>query len=194
MSEEQNRNNAPADQTIRVEQPNPDTAKDAANAPPREGQEPKDGRAGGDATSPQGSANGPYYGTGAYYGAPGNNGVYPPGYIPYGTQGNPYGTPGYPPGGYYPPVADTDGKNAQTFGIIALVGLFVCQLVSVIFGILAMVSAKKSRLSTGYVCSEAKVGRICGLIGLILGGIQVAMILLVIVFYIIIIATGLLMF
>lgn len=89
--------------------------------------------------------------------------------------GNQYNPNGYPPNngyGFYPPIQnqpDNAAKNAQTFGIVALIGLFFCQLLSIIFGAMAMSNAKKSAIALGHECSEARTGRICGLVGLILG-------------------------
>ena len=84
----------------------------------------------------------------------------------YGNQYNPNGY------GHYPPIydqPDSAAKNAQIFGIVSLIGLFFCQILSILFGAMAMSNAKKSAITLGRECSEAKTGRICGLVGLILG-------------------------
>ena len=125
--------------------------------------------------------NGQYYNPNGQYYNQGNNGQY---YNPngqyYNGQGNPHGNP-YANGGqfhpdsfFYPPQqTDASGKTAQTFGIIALIGLLFCQILSIVFGALALSNAKRSVMTVGYECPEAKGGRVMGLIGLILGIVQV---------------------
>lgn len=90
-----------------------------------------------------------------------------------------------PQGNFYrqPPYIDQYASSSQTFGIIALVGLFFCQILSIIFGAIAMSRAKKSEQALGYECSEAKTGRICGLIGLIFGIIAVVITVLYLIFF-----------
>lgn len=74
-----------------------------------------------------------------------------------------------PQGVYQPPVPDPKGSSAQTLGIIALIALLFCQIVSIVCGAIAMSRAKASRNLLQYETQAAKTGRICGLIGLILG-------------------------
>lgn len=114
-------------------------------------------------------------------------------YNGYGYYGDPYHQSGayYPPqnGPYYGNYVDpriqearTKATNAQTYGIIALIGLFTVGILSIIFGILSINSAKKSRMMLGYELPEAKIGRILGMISLI-----VSIALAVIVFFLVII-------
>ena len=70
-------------------------------------------------------------------------------------------------------------------------GLFICQLLSVIFGALALHNAKKSRIALGTECTEARNGRIFGMIGLIIGSIQIGLIVLGVIVLIVALIIGL---
>ncbi len=72
---------------------------------------------------------------------------------------------------YRPPQQpqDPSGSSAQLFGVLALVSIFLCIGLPIIFGAIAMHNAKRSFLELGVESSQAKAGRICGLIGLIIG-------------------------
>ncbi len=125
----------------------------------------------------QNGGNGQYYDPNGQYYNP--NGQY---YNPNGQYYHPGGNPGqfHPDSFFYPPQqTDACGKTAQTFGIIALVSLLFCQILSIIFGALAMSNAKKSVAALGFECSEAKNGRVMGLVGLIVGIVQIAAVVLV---------------
>ena len=113
-------------------------------------------------------------------------------YGPYygGYQQGGYQQGNYQQGGFFgnpfdPRMVDAQSKarSAQTFGIVALVGLFTLQILSIIFGILAMQSAKKSRMLLGYELPEAKTGRILGLVSLIISIVSIALTILVCIFY-----------
>ena len=113
----------------------------------------------------------------------------------YGTsyQQNPYyGQQGFGYDAYDPRMIEARSKasNAQTFGIIALIGLFVGTILSIIFGILAMSSAKKSTQLLGYELPEAKTGRVMGLVSLILALVGVVLAIFAILFYIIVIVAA----
>ncbi|MBQ9098362.1 MAG: hypothetical protein IJY50_02935 [Clostridia bacterium] len=83
---------------------------------------------------------------------------------------------------YQPPrPVDDHAKNAQVFGIVAVIGLFVFQVLSIVFGAMAMSQAKQSRKALGYECSEAHTGRICGTVGLIIGIISCVAIVLYVI-------------
>ena len=115
--------------------------------------------------------NGQYYNPNGQYYNP--NGQYYNG----GYQNNPYGGNGQfnPDSFFHPPVqANSNGKTAQTFGIVALVGLLFCTILSIVFGALAISNAKKSVAMTGYLSPEAKSGRIMGWIGLVGGIVSIA--------------------
>lgn len=85
---------------------------------------------------------------------------------------------------------DPKGQSAQTMGIIALVGLFFCQIVSIVCGFLAMNNAKASFQMLGYESGPAKTGKICGMIGLILGALSVVISLLYAVLMIVLMVLG----
>lgn len=71
--------------------------------------------------------------------------------------------------------------TALVCGILSIVGLFVCAFIGLPLGIVAMVSASKAerRIQTGEAdpsgLGSAKAGRVCGLIGIILNSIGLAL-------------------
>ena len=81
-----------------------------------------------------------------------------------------------------PNRCDAKGSSSQVFGILSLVALCFCQLLSIVFGAIAIAQSKTSRKALSYECSEAKTGRICGLIGLIIGAISVLFTVAMIIF------------
>ena len=109
--------------------------------------------------------------SGYQYGNPGQNSY---GQNPYGQ--NPYGQPPYS----YPsqPIASNNAKNCFTMGLLSIVCIFVMQILSIIFGALALNYAKKSKIEMGYECPDAKNGRLMGLIGLIIGSILTGLVVL----------------
>lgn len=130
--------------------------------------------------NPYGTQGNPY---GNPYGAQGN---------PYGTQGNPYGNPYGAQGnpyGYRPPIhfqmgPDDNARSCHTMGLLAVIFLFFSQILSIIFGAIALNYAKKSFNALGYECPEMKSGRTMGKVGLIVGSILTG---LVVLFYIIVV-------
>ena len=147
----------------------------------------------GDPYGTQGNPYGNPYGTqgnpyGNPYGTQGN-----PYGNPYGAQGNPYGNPygtqGNPYGSYRPPIyfqagPDDNARSCHTMGLLAVVFLFFSQILSIIFGAIALNYAKKSFNALGYECPEMRSGRTMGKVGLIIGSILTG---LVIFFYIIVV-------
>jgi ABC-type phosphate/phosphonate transport system permease subunit len=126
----------------------------------------------------QGNANqngDQYYNPNGQYYNP--NGQY---YNPNGQYYNPNNGGQFNPDSFFNPYQrqDSCGKTAQTFGIVALVGILFCWPLAIIFGALAMSNAKRSAAALRYECPEAKTGRIMGLIGLILGIAQAAIVVL----------------
>ena len=109
--------------------------------------------------------------SGYQYGNPGQNSY---GQNPYGQ--NPYGQPPYS----HPsqPIASNNAKNCFTMGLLSIVCIFVMQILSIIFGALALNYAKKSKIEMGYECPDAKNGRLMGLIGLIIGSILTGLVVL----------------
>ena len=125
----------------------------------------------------------PYGTQGNPYGAQGN---------PYGTQGNPYGAPynGFPPI-FYQAGPDDNARSCHTMGLLSVIFLFISQILSIIFGALALSYAKKSYRALGYECPEMKSGRTMGKVGLIIGSILTGFMLLIyIVGFIILFSSG----
>lgn len=78
-----------------------------------------------------------------------------------------YTPPAYGPNSY---KAIKDASSAQTLGIVGLiVSLVCCPLIGIILGIIAISRAKSASMALGYVPTEAKTGRICGIIAIVLG-------------------------
>lgn len=66
--------------------------------------------------------------------------------------------------------ANKEASTAQTLGIVGLVvSLICCALAGIILGILAISRAGKAKNLLGYESPEAKTGRICGIVAIILG-------------------------
>ena len=123
-----------------------------------------------------------------------------PGQNPYGAygQGNPYGQNPYGqnpygqyPYGQYPygypqqPVTNNNAKNCFTMGLLSVVFIFLMQILSIVFGALALNYAKKAQNEMGYECPDVKNGRLMGLIGLIVGSIITGIVIFVILLEII---------
>ncbi len=74
-----------------------------------------------------------------------------------------------------PPVNNTahanqEASTAQTLGIVGLImSVVCCALIGVVLGILAINRASNAKNLLGYETSEAKTGRICGIIAIVLG-------------------------
>lgn len=65
-------------------------------------------------------------------------------------------------------------RTAQTLGIVALViSLVLLPPVGIVLGILAIARARAAKRSLGYEISEARVGRICGIIAIVVGGVSI---------------------
>lgn len=105
---------------------------------------------------------------------------------PQGTNNTFYTQPGY-----YPPISDPQGDSSQTLGIVALVCLFFCQIVSIVCGAIAISRAKASRALLGFETQSSKVGRICGILALVFGILSVAVVLFYIAIWVIIVIVGL---
>ena len=115
---------------------------------------------------------------------------------PYGTQGNPYGNPygaqGDPYGAYRPPIyfqagPDDNARSCHTMGLLSVIFLFFSQILSIIFGAIALNYAKKSFQALGYECPEMKSGRTMGKVGLIVGSILTGLSLVIVLIYIIVV-------
>ena len=146
------------------------------------------------------------YGNSAPYGQAQNPyGQNPYAQSPYGQSSytqNPYGQPGdaqnpyaqnpyaQSPYGQFPytPPQDPKGNTAQTLGIIALISIMFCQLLSIVLGAIAMSQAKQSLTMLQYESSPAKNGRVCGLIAVIIGALSVGFTL----FFVMLMVIGLL--
>ncbi len=92
----------------------------------------------------------------------------------------------YDPSGAYmqPTTINQHAASAQTLGVIALIlSFFVCPLVGLILGVMAMNRAKKSTAELGFECAEAKTGRICGLIGVIISSLALLITLVLLAIY-----------
>lgn len=145
----------------------------------------------GQAQNPQGAYTQNPYGQNPYTQNPYGQSPYgqnPYGQNPYGQ--NPYAQDGqnpYNPYGQFPyvPPQDSKGNTAQTLGIIALISIMFCQLLSIILGAIAMANAKQSAMMLQYESSPAKNGRVCGLVAVIIGALSTGATLLFTVFIII---------
>jgi len=83
---------------------------------------------------------------------------------------------------FYKPVTPIDNNaieankhasSSQTLGIVALiVSLVCCPLVGIILGIIAISKASKAKNLIGEEPSEARTGRICGIIAIVLGALS----------------------
>ena len=64
-------------------------------------------------------------------------------------------------------------KNSQTLAIVALIlAVVCCPLAGLIMGIIALNGAKASRNLLGFEAPEAKAGRACGIIAIVLGALS----------------------
>ncbi|MBR2010209.1 MAG: hypothetical protein IKA06_00465 [Clostridia bacterium] len=85
----------------------------------------------------------------------------------------------YQSGQFYTPVTPIDStamqanqsaSSSQTLGIVGLIiSLICCPLIGIILGIIAISKASTAKSLLGHEPSEAKTGRICGIIAIILG-------------------------
>jgi hypothetical protein len=133
-----------------------------------------DGRPGEGTTEPPGGHGQPppappggYQQPGGYPTAPGQ----PPGGYP-GPPGQ-YGQYGYGPGGYYPPVAQTE-PSATAALVIAIAGFFICAPVGAIVAwVLANSAEKKIQASGGRLTGldQARAARIIAIVELVLTGL-----------------------
>lgn len=83
---------------------------------------------------------------------------------------------------FYKPVTPIDNNaieaskhasSSQTLGIVALiVSLVCCPLVGIILGIIAISKASKAKNLIGEEPSEARTGRVCGIVAIVLGAIS----------------------
>ena len=64
--------------------------------------------------------------------------------------------------------SDPAGNSSLVLGIIALVALSFCHIVSIICGIIAVSRARDSRMFLRMETSAARAGRICGIISIVL--------------------------
>lgn len=124
--------------------------------------------------------------------APSGPGAPPPGYGPPGAgappPGNPYGAPNaYPPQGYgpsggmYPPpgMKPHRGGAVLTLGILGLVVCVICGIIAWVMGNSDIREMQAGVMDpSGY--SQTNAGRICGMIGTILGSVGVVIYLIVI--------------
>ena len=81
-----------------------------------------------------------------------------------------------------PPINQTwnnqpafDASSAQTQGIVALVlAVLGCNLIALIIGILAVSKAGNIARTAGYMPPEARTGRICGIIAIVIAALYIA--------------------
>lgn len=97
----------------------------------------------------------------------------------FNQQGN-YQQQNYQPqGGYYQPQnGNNDGQSKATvslvLGICSIVTCCCYGIVGIICGVLAIIFAKQStEMNGGIELSNAKAGRICGIVGLVLGSLYI---------------------
>ena len=82
-----------------------------------------------------------------------------------------------------PPINQTwnnqpapDASSAQTQGIVALVlAVLGCNLIALIIGILAITKAGNIARTAGYMPPEARTGRICGIIAIVIAGLYIVL-------------------
>ena len=72
------------------------------------------------------------------------------------------------------PAEDRNGRNAQIVGIIAIIASGVlCPLAGLILALVGLSMAKKSRAEMGTETSEARTGKICSIVALVLFGLSI---------------------
>ena len=107
------------------------------------------------------------------------------GFAPNQAQGQGFAPNFAPP--IDPRIAEGEKKaeNSKLMGIIGLiVGVLCCGLIGVVLEIISFVMAKKSIDLLGYEHPDAKTGKICALIGLILAIIRIVVIIIYILLFI----------
>ena len=69
---------------------------------------------------------------------------------------------------------DPSANTSQTLGIVGLlVSFFCCGLAGIIMGIIACSKAKASAMTLGFEVPEARTGRVCGIIAIVLGALRI---------------------
>lgn len=99
----------------------------------------------------------------------------------------------YDNGQFYTPVPPIDNNamqanqtasSSQTLGIVGLiVSLICCPLIGIILGIIAISKASTAKNMLGYEPSEAKTGRVCGIIAIVLGALSMISSIIIYVVY-----------
>ena len=99
----------------------------------------------------------------------------------------------YDNGQFYTPVSPIDNNamqanqtasSSQTLGIVGLiVSLVCCPLIGIILGIIAISKASTAKNMLGYEPSEAKTGRVCGIIAIVLGALSMISSIIIYVVY-----------
>jgi len=99
------------------------------------------------------------------------------------NQGTPYSN--------VPPTPnDASANSAQTLGIVGLIiSIVCCRIAGLILGIIAVGKAKTSRLALGYEVPEARTGRVCGIIAIVISVVAMAGEILATVLYVIMIGS-----
>jgi len=86
------------------------------------------------------------------------------------------------------PQRDQEGSTARTLGIVGIfVTLCFCQLAGIILGIIAFKKARNSARTLGYETSDAAVGRVLGIVSVVLGCL---FIIVSIIYVAVMVATG----
>ena len=94
----------------------------------------------------------------------------------------------YPYGNQQTPTQDGFATASLVLGLIALISNFINAFwLSLILGPLALIFASKSQKALGEICGTAKAGRICGIIGLILGIARIAIVVIGVLLYVLLI-------
>lgn len=84
-----------------------------------------------------------------------------------------WSNPGTPWSNVPPSPNDPNANSAQTLGIVGLiVSIVCCALAGLIMGIIACSKAKTSRMTLGYEAPEARTGRICGIIAIVMAALR----------------------
>lgn len=72
--------------------------------------------------------------------------------------------------GSQPPQQDSDGATSKTIGFIGLlVTLCCCQIAGIVMGIIGYGKAKRSAQALGFETSDAAIGRVLGIVNIVLG-------------------------
>lgn len=80
---------------------------------------------------------------------------------------------------------DPTANSAQTLGIVGLIiSIMCCGIAGLILGLLAVSKSKMSRLSLGFEVPEARTGRVCGVIAIVLSIIRIITWGIIIILYI----------